>query len=459
MRRGIISTAMETIDFQKKDPFPLALSVMFEELMDKVKRNVYKSSNETRRSEYKEKIENLIYDRFGIKTKVDLGAYTAGAVIPFLMNFNHSFNEHAATWREYGLLADQEKALANIKSKEGTIDLARAKLGGFFSEFEHNMWLGVKVWVDIGLQPMEGVAITIHEIGHAFTYYEFSDRMSSTNRVLSELAKEVSTTNDPKKKSYILKDLDFGKKLSDSDIDTIINSPNKIIIGARLFKLMHLSVKDQMDMLYYNRTTSEQMADNFAAKFGVGRYLVSGLDRLSHAYFDPDKYRSLRILNTTIDLVKATVLIGFTIFTLMSPVLILTAVGGGSIFMGVLGLLFLYFMIYVGLWSERESNQYMTYDHLKDRYTRVRQQAIQELKDTTLDPEYVKNRLQDIELIDKAIESTVTYRSVFNLLFRIVSSDDRDAKATIEINRDLEALANNDLYLMSAKLSTLNIPK
>ena len=167
MRQGIISAAMETIDFQKKDPFPLALSVMFEELMDKVKRNVYKSSNETRRSEYKEKIENLIYDRFGIKTKVDLGAYTAGAVIPFLMNFNHSFNEHAATWREYGLLADQEKALANIKSKEGTIDLARAKLGGFFSEFEHNMWLGLRYglildysqWKVSPLQSMRSVML------------------------------------------------------------------------------------------------------------------------------------------------------------------------------------------------------------------------------------------------------------------------------------------------------------
>lgn len=456
MRTGIINKAMETIDFQKNDPFPESLAVLYEELMDEVKRKVIANSNDARRSPSKKRAEEMIFKRFGLKTDIDFGAHTAGAVIPFFMNYNHSFSEFISMWRDHGFLADQEKAMDKLKSKEGSIDLTNARLGGFFSEYEHKMWLGAKYWVDYGLTPMEAVAITIHEIGHAFTFYEFSDRMVSTNRVLMEIAKEVSKTNDPKKKSYILRELDFGKKISDSDYDAIVNGNNKVIVGARLFKLMNLAVTDQMGMLYYNRTTSEQMADNFAAKFGCGRHLITGLDKIYQMIGAEEKYRSTRIFNVIIELVM-TMVIGVVVFlTLTAPAYLMLVLGGTSgIFWGAIVLCFFYLMFYLYLQSSRESNQYLTYDHLKDRYVRLRQQVIQELKDTTLDPEFIKGRLEDIEIMDKAIAETEVHRGFLNLIFRILSTDDRNAKAMVELNRDLEELANNDLFLASAKLNTL----
>ena len=456
MRTGIIKTAMETIDFQKNDPFPESLAILYEELMDEIKRNIITNSNDAKRSPYKKRAQDMIFKRFGLKTDIDFGAHTAGAVIPFFMNYNHSFNEFISFWRDYGYLADQEKAMDKLKSKEGTVNLSNATLGGFFSEYEHKMWLGAKYWLDYGLTPMEAAAITIHEIGHAFTYYEFSDRMASTNRVLMEIAKEVSKTNDPKKKSYLLKELDFGKKISDSDYDTIVNGNNKIIVGARLFKLMHLSVTDQMGMLHYNRTTSEQMADNFAAKFGCGRHLVTGLDKIYTKIAAEEKFASTRIFSMIIELVTVMAIGVLTFFTITSPTYVLLVLGGsGTMLWGAVVLCFFYLMFYLYMQSSRESNQHMTYDHLKDRYTRLRQQVIQELKDTTLDTEFVKGRLQDIEIMDKAIAETEVHRGLLNLIFRIFSTDDRNAKAMVDLNRDLEALANNDLYLASAKLNTL----
>ena len=461
-RTGIIQVANESIGVQRKDPFVRELARCYSEIMQDIKDKKFQYRSDLRMSRYKNEIENLIYDRFGIKTNVDIGTSEFGMVNIFIMNPNHSFTDLADLYRQYDLLADSEKALANIKSKEGTVDLDKAKVTGFFSEFVHDMWLGISSWASHGLTPMEGVAITIHEIGHAFTWYEYSDRLTRTNRVMSELTHELMDTNDPKKKRYILKDLPMGSKLTDSDIDTIVNGSNRVIVGLRLLKLTGIAIDDQMGMGFYNRTTSEQMADNFAAKFGVGRDLVTGLDKIYAYYRRPEKSLVARMFLNFFDILLLYAFLHYTILLYIGVLGLLSATIGLAVVMAAVSLYFIYhkWSVYASeVGNRRESKQYMTYDHLKDRYTRVRQQIIQELKDPTLPKDYVTQCIEKLEVIDKCIATTEDYRGIINLLFRLFSADDRDAKAMVDLNRELEALANNDLYLMSAKLSTLNIPK
>ena len=461
-RTGIIQVANESIDFQRNDPFVRDLARCYSDIMQDIKDKKFQYRSDLRMSRYKKEIENLIYDRFGIKTDVDIGTPEFGMVSIFMVNPNHSFTDLADLYRQYDLLADQDKALANIKSKEGTVDLDKAKVTGFFSEYVHDMWLGISSWAAHGLTPMESVAITIHEIGHAFTWYEYADRLTRTNRVMSELTYELMNTNDPKKKRYILKDLPKGSRLTDSDIDTIVNGNNRVIVGLRLLKLTGITVNDQMGMGFYNRTTPEQMADNFVAKFGVGKDLVTGLDKVYTHYRRPEKSLVARLHLGYFDVLLITVFLVFTILLYMGVLTVLNTPVGLALVVAAVLLYFTYrnwsdYADEVG--SRRESNQYMSYDHLKDRYTRVRQQIIQELKDPTLPKDYVTQCIEKLEVIDKCIATTEDYRGIINLLFRLFSTDDRDAKAMVDLNRELEALANNDLYLMSAKLSTLNIPK
>ena len=461
-RIGIMQVANESIDFQRNDPFVRELARCYSDIMQDIKDKKFESRTDLRMSRYKKEIDKLIFDRFGIKTNVDIGTAEFGMVNIFMMNPNHSFTDLADLYRQYDLMADQEIGLINIKSKEGTVDLEKAKVTGFFSEYKHDMWLGISSWASHGLTPMEGVAITIHEIGHAFTWYEYSDRLTRTNRVMSELTHELMNNNDPKKKRYILKELPAGSKLTDSDIDTIVNGTNRVIVGLRLLKLTGIVMGDQMGMGFYNRTTSEQMADNFATKFGVGKDLVTGLDKIYTYYKRPEKSLLTRMLLNFFDVILLLAFLNFTKLLYIGVLGVLSAPMGLALVVAAVSLYIIYhnWSVYFDqVGSRRESNQYMTYDHLKDRYTRVRQQIIQELKDPTLPKKYVTECIEKLEVIDRCIATTEDYRGIINLLFRMFSVNDRDSKAMVDLNRDLEALANNDLYLMSAKLSTLNIPK
>lgn len=100
----------------------------------------------------------------------------------------------------------------------------------------------------------------------------------------------------------------------------------------------------------------------------------------------------------------------------------------------------------------REDVRDYTYDDLKIRYLRVRQDIVDQLKEIKDDKEVVKQMLENIYTIDEAIKSTSVVRTLPAIISNFIFSGARQAVSSIKEQQLFEALASNDLFVKSAEL-------
>jgi hypothetical protein len=97
----------------------------------------------------------------------------------------------------------------------------------------------------------------------------------------------------------------------------------------------------------------------------------------------------------------------------------------------------------------------MTYDGLKDRYTRIRREVVTLLKDSKLPDEAIKASLEDLYAIDLIIKETGEGMTVWSVLGNLLFSDNRTATASMKEQQILEGLASNDIFVKAAHLRTM----
>lgn len=445
------SLGLESIDFQKDD-YHLKMEKVCSDIMETIKSNIKSGAYGEHEDMYAAEIEkdealkkpliDLIFNRFGIKVKPLFTHDAYAAVIPSYINYNHIFApKEAPFYYEYGVFGKELLQIKNRKQQSATIDLEKAKVGGFFSEIEHDMFYHVPMMIKDSLTPREFAAIITHEIGHIFTFMEYCYKLNATNQVFQSLCDEVIGKNEKKQKEIILKDYKFGSSVKPEDIEEIINSETKVVLGYKLFKVFKLEVTDLMNKSHYNQATSEQMADNFAVRMGLGRELVTSLDKIHRAYRNPN-YGLMNVMHHVLT---------FTLYALAGVATIVLGIMV-PIFAGFV-LIAIMFLISLIL-GERESNLDRTYDEVKDRFMRVRHQIIEQLKDKNMPKHEIKSTLESLEEITKIVNDVGRYRGIINRMFKIFSSKDREAFNEILNMRDLEELAHNELFVSSAKLQS-----
>lgn len=437
--------AAEAIDFQRNDSFGKELEKLIAEMQEYVKNskeNEIVLKKDLQESEWPNKISNLILARTGIKTTIEVNTDVLAACMPLWINKNHILLKDY--WRDDFSMADQEKFIKNNNNNKGWVDLKQAKVGGMFSQFDHTIWLDIVTMERVGFNftAKEITAILLHELGHLFTTLEYSDRLESTNQVMQSLAFNLKSNGNVSERNYLLKELVKASKDS-ADVKDLEKENNRIIFGVKLFRKYIELVKSQMPHDKYDETASEQLADNFASKFGYSKELITGLDKLHKLFGSPEKSRSVRIFNS----------LGVTLFYILGIVKSLTFMFIGAIPGGVLLLAIIMLFFYV---SGEASADY-TYDELKIRYKRIRQQYIEMLSQLKLSRDEMKNIIANVDFVDKIIQDTVIYKDPIRRLSNFVFSKNRHAKADIELQQFIEELTHNDLFLASAKLQTLEI--
>lgn len=441
---SMFNIAVESIDFQS-DKFGNQLeSILYdmEKFIQASGGNVFQARQRLADSELVNLLSDTIFKRLGIKTKIIVKTTCPGAIMPMFYNENHVLLKPMWRGQISGELPDQAKLIKKAKDAVGTIDLKNAKVGGIFSEYQHTLWLDVVGNLQtLKMSVPEITAVLLHELGHAFTYYEFSDRLESTNQVLANLSREVRGGNNDEKRHFILKELAGRFGVKEQEFDDILNEKNSVIFGVKLFDKYIKFVKSQMPNAKYSDTSSEQLADNFAARFGYGRYLISGLDRLYIGA--PEKVSdSGRMMMT----------FGQFILEVIAPaVWAIATIMGGSIVTGVLiALFFSFLLVFSG-----DASADMTYDVLKMRYKRIRQQYIEMIKQLDMDKEALRNVVDSVHFIDNIIQNTAIYRTIYNRVANFLFSWHRNAKKDIELQYLIEELTSNNLFLKSAELEVL----
>lgn len=435
--------SLETIDFQN-DGFGEKMEAMIRKLYDIIDADKIDPESMKDMNDLPEggELANLIFQRLGLKVDFEFNTYTAGAVMPFFANENHIFLDEQ--WR-IGLdmigLPDQKKLLKTMYNSTGTIDLKNARLGGSFSKYTHPVYISLVYNKLDDLTPAENTAILLHEFGHAFTYYEYSNRTDTANQILSQLVAEFNNSKDSSKKDYLIKELGKQYNTSTKDVDDMLNTDNPSVLGMKIFRQYMKHVQSITPNAMYNQTSSEQLADSFASRFGYGRELITGLDRWYKGTPERNKEEG------NLDYIRG-IFIGILSFIIIIGGLI----AGGPMVLVSLLMLLIWFVIYS---ASGDVDKDWTYDDLKIRYTRIKHQYIERIKNLKVPKEILNKTIADIKAMDKIIDKSYIYRGPLDSLKNALSLRNREAKKDIELQQLLEELAHNTLFLKSAELNNL----
>ena len=436
--KRLLQKSLETIDFQK-DNFGGDIEAIVTKLIDEIKTGT--TDAQLMKDASLKALEALIKKRLGLTVSIITNRDLA-SVMPFYSNKNHIFIHKY--WRGNFDIPDQTKLLKESVGRQGTVDLAKAKVGGIFSEYKVTVNLNFHMMIDpLNLTPAEITGVILHELGHAFGVCEYSDRLESINIALSNIATSVIDKKE-KDLKFVYRELkSVNDKVTEQDVEELF-SENRVIAGTKWFSVIIGTVRSNLGNDTYDRTGFEYLADSFVTRFGYGKQAVIALDKLHTFTGDPAKSKANNYSLQIFSLLALILTLAFIIMMLLTSLWLLPL----AVY---ISLLFEFILFATG-----DSRFDMPYDELKQRYIRVRNNLIERLKDREIEGEEAKTLLDDIEIIDAIIKETYNSNTVWSKLSNIVFKSNRQAKNSIQEQQLLEELASNPLFVQAAKFNYLN---
>lgn len=308
----------------------------------------------------------------------------------------------------------------------GTVDLAKGKVTGCFTNIQHIIHFPAKMIASADFSAEELAAACLHEVGHIFTYYEYITRTVRTNQVLDGVAKTLSSTNEPKEIEAVLISARKALALDDLNAKQLAKSTNKKVIELVVLTKAVESARSQLGSDIYDINSWEMLADNFAARHGAGRYLVTALDKLQRfniSYRSTGSYIFLEAL-------KLLSLIAGFVFA-----------GTGSILLGRIGFISFISMFTMDLNSE-------DYDRPGARTKRIRDQVIMRLRDKTISREEREALNSDLKVIDESLAHVNDRLQWFTVLGGFLFRSIRSRYKQERVQQELEYLVSNDLFTL-----------
>ena len=429
-----LRAALEAIDFQGPE-FANKLISLFEIILASTTAKLATESKALK------EVVDLTFKTTGIKIDLTFeNDYDSYTYTPYI-NGSHIFTDPMFRGFETNDTNRLLTLMQNFKSRT-YVDLKNAKVGGFFSEVVSPIYLGWQEMQYINASAKECVAIFLHELGHIFTMYEFYTRTIFTNQALACVTRSLNSVSmqpsDPKHQ-YVLKKLgeiiddnaDYFQEISEIKDGTIITS---VIIG----KTFRPEFSD-MKTIKYDYSSCEAQADAFAARFGLGRDLVTYLVKVNKTY-GTAAYSSFERLN---------IIFVETVSLVFKPTLAISA----SIVTGNLVYLLLLLITFMSVLLNGETFKDFTYDDLKVRFARIKEQLVSSIKNQKVSNADKKLVLYSIKEIEAAMAEAKNTPSIYRTISNFIFPFNRKLKNMIELQRDLEVLSANDIYSRAAELS------
>lgn len=423
--------SLESIDFQGESLFLKELALTLKE-MKGMKQSAVDESNHGGR------LSAIIRHHTNMNLTVSLGDQDPCVEIPMVNKNNVLINSFIRNWfnSDVGL-----KMIGNAEDGvvRGKVNMKTGKVSGVFSDIQTTIHMPVVMLVGTKYTEQEIAAIILHEVGHIFTYFEFMSRSMTTNQALAGMAKALDGSGDIKEREVIF--MTVKKTLGLKDLDTaelLKSNSNKV---AEMVVLTNVVKKSQSELgsNVYDFSSWEYLADQYAARQGAGRHLVTGLDKLYRGHFNIS-FRSLPTY-LAFEALKAMLLVG-------SIALITTGAGmhlGGY---GLQGTLIL---------TAMDGSGDGTYDTPGARFKRVRNQIVENLKDKKLSKDDTERLHADLKAIDTVMESVEDRRQLFGVLWDFISPSARKAWNQKTLQKELEDVAVNELFVKASQLKMMAV--
>lgn len=349
----------------------------------------------------------------------------------------------------------QKKSIDTLKStlKESsvTIDRKNAKIMGLTKDYvnfiSHDIYGYVRYY---NLTAQELTAVLLHEVGHSFTYIEYLYRsIANTSVLVDTFLENLEKKNKTPKESLIIAfEKSTGKKAPE------LKQTNKLAASIYILDtFMKLNKYNSVES-YHSVSDSEQLADQFAGRFGCSADIMTALDKFYHGGKSSIKKTSRShfeagsfcILLTIMDVILKIICV-----VVLIPILIIV-----MLISWIFSFLFGYGPGYDNPVSPIPSlGLDNTYDNLRRRYMRGRNELIRRIRAAGISKQEVAIVISNIENIDKLIDVLGPEKvGLVESFFRRFGSKTKKLLEVRTVEQLIEDLSENNLYLASARLQS-----
>lgn len=322
------------------------------------------------------------------------------------------------------------------------IDLKNYKISGDLSRIPIRLFVSPTLiyYEELGFSDKELAAMTLHEVGHAFTLMSASVYTYSAIVPMLGMMNRVFKTNTSEELTVVLKEWNNEPNtLTKLDIKELENKSKEVIVTA----IVSNHVRDSRSIAKhgeYEMVNSEYLADKFATRYGAGSYVVKGLDRINALVGNRSKLSGIE----------------FAIREALVAILgiaktALAYVGGGPVLAAIAAVGYISSLYFVEFSNVSDG----TYDTEVNRFKRIREDMIAMLKDKKIDRAIGDRIRLDIKKIDDILKTYNEYKSIYGRVIDFVLPSKRRIGAQTEFYRQLESLGNNDLFVQAYDLRNL----
>lgn len=424
--------SMESIDFQRKKSFFNALT----QAIAQARQNYLSSARQSSGFDPDGNIKAVIKKHTGLNC---IGVNLLKSIFPSCHVEYLSLSKHDV------LLPDSMKNVIEHRGgtgfKEniaGTVNLKDSSVSGAFSDLPLVITISDNMAIAEEFPPEQVAAIFLHELGHVFTSFEYLAQTARRSVIIANATEEFFSTKDKSKRLAIIndvsskldKELDGVRELVDLDDEDGAKRKFQCIIEYAYLK----ESRNESGNDLYGKRSAEQLADQFAARHGASKELVLALDKLKRAHGD----RALRSSTTHIFTESGKLLA--LILAPITPAIYWPA----SVF-------FLGFLLVAAVDETIPED----YDRSKERLVKLRAELNALAKDRDMTDEQRKILTEDAETVDRVIEAYVDRKGIFEIMQRALSSKRRKELKVVEVQQELEKLANNELYMDAVRLKNI----
>ena len=371
----------------------------------------------------------------------DLGAY------PIDINVNHALIP--MTMRKMFNSADGMKLIKEAEGGilRGGVNLRTGKVSGAFAEINNEITISVDEVKTSFLTVPLVVGGIMHEIGHLFIWFELLSRSITTNQVLAGVSRALDKSVGADQREVILIAAKDALHLN-FDVKDLAKSTDKMVIETVLVAETVKRTVSELGSDIYDMNSFEMLADQYAARQGCGVEVVELMDR----YLRAGKDRAYS---------NSTLFFAGECGKLIWNVATIGALGViGSTLGGVGGMVTLASLRGLQIWTTslftEETVPSEMYDRTAIRYQRIRNALVEGIKNRKLPKHRIAALKADIESIDnlmKAVHDNQTFaKTIATFIFR----NKRIAQKKETLQRQLEDLVANRLFVSAATAKLLN---
>ena len=383
--------------------------------------------NPTTKVVFESGLENIINKR--LKTQIELRvrdtpALQAYAALPDL-NKTHPFMAIFGVPETDAQLGRFVANLPQMLKRVGTVNMDEGIVSGVFSE------IPVTVAISSGFfnsraTDSEIAAVLLHEIGHVVTYFYYILHGTIGGFISTAIATAAVGAKGDAERRIIFEQGARVMGIDGVGVATMLQqTPAQ---NAELLQTLYVNettnqLRSQTGYGVYELKCCEQLADAFAARFGAGLALASGLHYLENIH-SQSRGRVTYVASMACA----------TVQKIISP---LTS---GKIPETNPLLLLL---------TGQEINPYDTFPN---RIKLIKQHLIEGLKVKGLDPEDRKKFIKDAEEIDKILKTVEYQPTFFDRIRSVVFPRSKRKIAVQDLQKTIEDMMYNETFIHAAKL-------